>query len=313
MRALLLYRPSETPTYTLLPAHEFHEEIENVIHQKQAKLDAAAIALDAAHSVAFHTGLGAPLYPTTSTPVSSYLNEHSVAAFAEAAYTKPNIAIVADGASQAGLSKWIEPFFKDVPAASDAAVKSAPSKYFGGEQRIALTGSNSLVIAFPGAAQGAKQPETAVLTALLGGQSSIKWSPGFSLLAKAAASTFGATAKASHLAYSDAGLLAIQITGQAAAVRKVAEESVKALKSVAEGGVAQEDLVKAIAKAKFNLLSAGEVAGSTLAQTGSELIHAGELVKVTEAVSALEGVTAEKLQAVRSLILLGEMRLDANG
>lgn len=312
MRALLLYRPSETPTYTLLPAHEFHEEVENVIHQKQAKLDAAAIALDAAHAVAFHTGLGAPLYPTPSTPVSSYLNEHSVAAFAEAAYTKPNIAIVADGASSAGLSKWIEPFFKDVPAASDAAVKSAPSKYFGGEQRIALTGGNSLVIAFPGAAQGAKQPETAVLAALLGGQSSIKWSPGFSLLAKAAASTFGATAKASHLAYSDAGLLAIQITGQAAAVRKVAEESVKALKSVAEGGVTQEDLVKAIAKAKFNLLSAGEVAGSALAQTGSQLIHAGELVKVAEAVSALEGVTAEKLQAVRSLTLLCEVKLDAN-
>jgi ubiquinol-cytochrome c reductase core subunit 2 len=270
----------------------------NVIHQKQAKLDAAAIALDAAHSVAFHNGLGAPLYPTTSTPVSSYLNESSVAAFADAAYTKANIAVIADGASETGLSKWIEPFFKTVPAESSSSLTTAASKYYGGEQRVPKTGGNSMVIAFPGAALGANQPETAVLVGLLGGESTIKWSPGFALLSKATATAPGANAKATNYAYSDAGLLTIQINGQAAAVRKAAEESVKALKSIVDGGVSQENLVKAIAKAKFNLLSASEISGTGLVHAGAKLIHGGQPLQVVETIKALEGVTGDKLKAV---------------
>jgi len=123
---------AEVISQTKYTSHEYHEEVQDVIHQKQAKVDAAAVALDAAHAVAFHTGLGAPLYPTPSTPIASYLNEHSVAAFAEAAYTKANIAVVADGASQVGLAKWIEPFFKGVPASGSSSVTAAASKYHGG-------------------------------------------------------------------------------------------------------------------------------------------------------------------------------------
>ncbi len=277
-------------------AHEFHEEVEGIIHAKQAKVDAAAVALDAAHSAAFHTGLGAPLYPTPNTPISSYLNEHSVAEFAEFAYTKSTIAVVADGASEAGLSKWIAPFFKDVPASPASTLSSAASKYYGGEQRIAKTGGNSVVLAFPGAALGASQPETAVLVGLLGGEPTIKWSPGFSLLANA--TTPGATAKAVNYAYSDAGLLTIQISGSAGAVRKATEASVKALRSIAEGGVSQENLVKAIARAKFNLLSGSDGNSTGLVQAGSNLIHGIAPLKVAEAVKALEGVNAEKLKAV---------------
>lgn len=230
--------------------------------------------------------------------MSSYLNESSVAAFAEAAYTKANIAVIADGASETGLSKWIEPFFKSVPATSSSSLSLTASKYFGGEQRVAKTGGNSMVIAFPGAALGANKPETAVLVGLLGGESTIKWSPGFSLLSKATATAPGASAQASNFAYSDAGLLTIQINGQAAAVRKAAEESVKALKSVVEGGVSQENLVKAIAKAKFNLLSASEVSGTGLVHAGANLIAGGQPLKVVETIQALESVTGEQLKAV---------------
>ncbi|SPQ20584.1 d9fc39d4-5d9a-44ab-9d22-047791dae0d7 [Thermothielavioides terrestris] len=303
----------EVLSQTRYTTHEYHEEVEDVIHAKQAKVDAAAVALDAAHSVAFHTGLGAPLYPTPSTPISSYLNEHSVAAFAEAAYSKSNIAVIADGASQAGLSKWIEPFFQAVPAQSPSPLNTAASKYYGGEQRIARLGGNSVVIAFPGAALGANQPEIAVLVGLLGGESTIKWSPGFSLLSKAAAAAPGASAKAINFAYSDAGLLAIQINGQAKAVRKAAEESVKALKSVAEGGVSKENLVKAIAKAKFNLLSASEASGTGLVLTGSSLIHGGQPLQVAESVKALEGVTADKLKTAAKTLLEGKASVAAVG
>ncbi|KAK3303992.1 ubiquinol-cytochrome C reductase complex CORE protein 2 precursor [Chaetomium strumarium] len=304
---------AEVLSQTRYTTHEYHEEVQQVIQLKQAKVDAAAVALDAAHSAAFHTGLGEPLYPTPNTPISSYLNEHAVAAFAEAAYTKNTIAVIADGASQTGLSKWIEPFFKTVPAQSSTPLTTAASKYHGGEQRIPKIGGNAMVIAFPGAALGANQPEISVLVGLLGGESGIKWSPGFSLLSNATSASPGATAKAANFAYSDAGLLAIQIKGAAPAVRKVAEEAVKSLKSVAEGGVSQETLAKAIAKAKFNLLSASEVTGTGMVHAGANLIHGGQPLQVAETVKALEGVTGDKLKAAAKTLLEGKASVAAVG
>ncbi|KAK3387461.1 ubiquinol-cytochrome C reductase complex CORE protein 2 precursor [Podospora didyma] len=304
---------AEVIAETRYTTHEFHEEVEHIIHLKQAKVNAAAIALDAAHSAAFHTGLGAPLYPTSNTPVASYLNENAVADFAAAAYNTANIAVVADGASQGGLTKWIEPFFKGVPKQPTGQLNATASKYFGGEQRIAKTGPSSFVIAFPGSSLGAFQAETAVLVGLLGGESNIKWAPGFTLLSKASAEAPGAHAYASNYAYSDAGLLTIQINGQASAVRKVAEESVKALKALVSGTIAQEDLVKAISKAKFDLLAASETSGSGLVHAGAELIHGGKPLQVAESVKALESVTAEKLTAAAKALLEGKASVAAVG
>ncbi|KAK3372867.1 ubiquinol-cytochrome C reductase complex CORE protein 2 precursor [Lasiosphaeria ovina] len=304
---------AEVITQTRYTTHEFHEEVESVIHAKQAKIGADAIALDAAHSVAFHTGLGAPLYPTPSTPIASYLNENSVAQYADAVYNRADIAVVADGASEGALSKWIEPFFKELPSQSPDPLDSAASKYRGGEVRIPKTGSSALVIAFPGSALGASQPETAVLIGLLGGESGIKWSPGFTILSKATAANPGAHAKATNYAYSDAGLLTIEITGSASAVRKVAEESIKALKSVVDGSVSKEDLVKAIAKAKFDLLSGSETAGVGLVHAGANLIHGGKPLQVLETIKALESVTAEKLKTVAKALLDGKASVGAVG
>jgi len=284
------------------PAHELHEAVEPVIRLKQGKLagDTLAVALDSAHAVAFHSGLGQPLYPTTST--TGYLSEHSAAAFAEAAYVKNNIAVVADGASQQTLSRWVEIFFKGVPTTSDSELplSLAESKYYGGEQRTASSHGNAIIIGFPSAALGSVSPELSVLVALLGGASSIKWSPGFSLLAKAAAAAPGSHVAAVNLAYGDAGLLTIQITGGSGSVRKAAEESVKALKSVVEGTVAKEDLTKAIAKAKFDALTANELTGAGLISAGTSILNSAKPFQVAEAVRSLEAVTADKVKAVSS-------------
>lgn len=287
---------------TLLSAHEFHEDVERVLHHKQGKLshNALAQALDTAHSIAFHKGLGSSIYPSSTTSLGSYLNENSVAAYAASVYTQPNIAIVADGATQASLSKWVEPFFRDVPASSDSPLElfTEASKYYGGEQRTSLTGSNAVVIAFPGSNLSADKADVAVLTALLGGDSSVKWSPGFSLLAKAAAEAPGSSITAQNLAYTDAGLLTIQITGSALAVRKGADEAVKALKNVAESGISKEVLTKAIAKAKFDLLSTNELSGAGMTAVGNSLIHGGKIFQVAETLKSYEAVTADHVKAV---------------
>jgi len=229
------------------------------------------------------------------------LNEETIAQFASSAYAKSNIAVVANGASQADLSKWVGEFFTQVPS-SAPTLSSEPSKYYGGEERIAHGSGNSLVIAFPGSssftAGGSYKPEIAVLAALLGGQSTIKWSPGFSLLSKAAATFPGANVATAHFAYSDAGLLAIQFGGSAEAIRGASAEAVKALKSVSEGSVSKEVFTKAVALAKYRALEEGQNIEAGLVSTGAGLVHGGKPFQIDEVGKSVESVTVEKLKSV---------------
>jgi ubiquinol-cytochrome c reductase core subunit 2 len=230
------------------------------------------------------------------------LNEDSIAQFASSAYAKPNIAVVANGASQAELSKWVGEFFKEVPASSSTALPSEATKYYGGEERIAHDSGNSLVIAFPGSssftAGSSYKPEIAVLAALLGGKSSIKWSPGFSLLSKAASSFPGASAATTHFSYSDAGLLTIQFSGSAQAIRSASAEAIKALESVSSGSISKEDFTKAVALAKYRALEEGQNIEAGLVATGAGLVHGGKPFQIDEVGKSVESVTADKLKSV---------------
>lgn len=308
----------EVISQTKYTTHEYHEEIEPIIRlfQKQLLGDVSEMAISSAHGLAFHRGLGAPLVPSSSTPLSKYSSEESIASFASSAYAKPNIAVVANGASQAELTKWVGEFFKDV-SGSAPTLSSEATKYYGGEERIAHGSGNSLVIAFPGSssftAGGSYKPEVSVLAALLGGQSTIKWSPGFSLLSKASSSFPGASAATTHFAYSDAGLLTIQFTGSAEAIRGASTEAVKALKSIADGSISTEDFKKAVALAKYNALEEGQNIGAGLVSTGAGLVHGGKAFQIDEIGKSVEAVSADKLKSAAKALLEGKATVSAVG
>lgn len=242
------------------------------------------------------------MIPSSSTPLSKYVNETSIKKFASAAYAKSNIAVVANGASQGDLSKWVGAFFTDVPSSGAASLSQEASTYFGGQERIAHGSGNSMVIAFPGSssftAGSSYKPEIAVLAALMGGQSTIKWSPGFSILSKASASFPGASATTTHFAYSDAGLLTVQFTGSAQAIRGASTEAIKALKAISEGTISKEDFTKAVALAKFRALEEGQNIEAGLVSTGSGLVHGGKPFHIDEVAKSVAGVSAEKLKSV---------------
>lgn len=254
--------------------------------------------------------------PSSSTPLSKYLNEVSIQKFATNAYAKSNIAVVANGASQAELSKWVGEFFADVPSSS-STLKSDASKYYGGEERIAHGSGNSLVIAFPGSSSftsgSSYKPEIAVLAALLGGKSTIKWSPGFSLLSKASASFPGASATTTHYSYSDAGLLAIQFSGSAQAIRGASTDAVKALKSISEGSISKEDFTKAVALAKYRALEEGQNIEAGLVSTGSGLVHGGKPFQIDEVAKSVGAVSADKLKSAAKALLDGKATVSAVG
>ncbi|KAG6067588.1 hypothetical protein E4U32_003410 [Claviceps aff. humidiphila group G2b] len=308
---------SEVISLTKYTTHELHEEIEPVFNIKQASFNAnaSALALDNAHAVAFHNGLGSPIYPSSSSPVRKYLNEEYIARYADVVYSKPNIAVVADGASASDLSSWVTKFFQDVPATSQSgeSLKAVASTYHGGEQRTSHQAGNSMVIAFPGSNAAGSKPEIAVLAALLGGKSTIKRSAGFSLLSKATASTPGLSVETTNLAYSDAGLLTIQLSGSAASVRKAAEETGKILKNIANGTVSKDDITKAVSNAKFDILEQGQLRSHTILQVGTGLLHGGKQLDIAAIAKSIDGVNANSLKTAAKALLDGKATVSTVG
>jgi ubiquinol-cytochrome c reductase core subunit 2 len=286
-------------------AHELNEEVIPLIklNHKSLLANPIAIASNSAHSLAFHRGLGTPLYPTSFSPTTKYLDADRIASFSEAAYAKDNIAVVANGANHSDFAKWVGEFFTETGSGSpDIKLSSPPSKYFGGEERIAHDSANVMVIAFPGSSSfssgSSYKPEIAVLAALLGGESSIKWSPGFSLLAKAAADHQHAHVSTRNDAYSNAGLLHVTITGNPSHIAKASKNVVDTLKRIAAGDVNAEDIKKATALAKFRALEAGQTTDAGLEATGSGLIGGGKPHQIDEIGLSIEKVGQEKVKSV---------------
>ncbi|KAF2097363.1 LuxS/MPP-like metallohydrolase [Rhizodiscina lignyota] len=302
---------SEIATQTKYQEHVWHEEVEPHIKAAQSKFLGSTLemATNSAHGLAFHRGLGTPLFPTSSVPTTKYLDPETIEAFSYAAYAKPNIALVANGADSAELQKWVGEYFAGARGSTPEGVPSlsaSQAKYHGGEERIAHAKGNTIVIAFPGSSSftgGFYKPEIAVLACLLGGKSSIKWSPGYSLLSKGCADFTGAHVDTNSLIYSDAGLLAITITGVAKDVAGAAAKAVETIKAVANGQIAKEDIQKAVAQAKFKELDFGHNIWAGIELTGSGLITGGKAYQLDDTGKAIGAVTEDQLKKVAKSLL----------
>lgn len=301
----------------MLLGHEFDEEVIPIINlSKKALLGSpSGLAINSAHAIAFHRGLGTALHPTSSTPITKYLNEKYLEAFSHVAYAKPNFSVVANGTSHVELSKWVGEFFIDsasAPPPDLPPIDTSPSKYYGGEERIAHDSGNTMIIAFPGSSSftgGAYKPEIPVLAALLGGESTIKWSPGFSLLSKATAEYTQAYINTTHITYSDTGLLQISLSGNAKDIKKASEAVVKTLKAVASGNITKDEFQKAVAAARFKALDAGQNIGAGLELTGAGLIQGGRAFQIDEVGKSIEKVTEDLLKKVGASRTFGFDRL----
>lgn len=298
------------------PAHELDEDVIRVMNLSHKKLLASplAMALNSAHGLAFHRGLGAPLYPTSSTPFAKYLDSETIASFAELAYVKPNVAVVANGARHEDFGKWVGEFFKDTLTGS-AKLESPATKYFGGEERIAHSASNAMVLAFPGSSAfssgSAYKPEISVLAALLGGESSIKWSSGFSLFSKLASDLPHVNILTQQSSYSDAGLLHVTVSGPTQQVSEASRSIVETLKKLAAGELSSEDIKKATAVAKFRALEAGQQTDAGIEATGAGLISQGKAYQMDEIGRAIENVNEAQVKRV-SLLVIGVLCLFTN-
>lgn len=298
--------------FLLFADHELSEVVSYLLkyNQQAAFASPENVALDAAHGVAFHRGLGSPVVPSPTSPYEKYLSADALAEFAKDAYAKSNVALVATGPNSADVTKWVGQFFKDLPTGTTSSQykvqPSAASKYFGGEQRIASKTGNAVVIAFPGSSAfgtAGYKAEASVLAALLGGESTIKWTPGFSLLSQATKGFNQLNVSTKNIAYSDAGLFTVTLSGQAEQVGAASKNVVDALKKAAAGEVSSEDIKKAAALAKFRALESVQTLETGLEATGSGLIHGAKPYQIGEIAQAIEKVSEQQVKEVCSNLI----------
>lgn len=266
------------------------------------------MAVESAHGLAFHTGLGTSLYSASTALFTKYVDAARIEDFASAAYSVPNISFAANGVDHSELSRWIDEFYTNTSKSSQPNIhlpESPPTKYHGGEERISHGSGNTMVIAFQGSSSftgKAYKPEIAVLAALLGGKSTIKWSPGFSLLSKAASEQPSISIDTKSAIYSDAGLLYTVIDGPAEAVSNMAKFLVSTIKDLASGKVSKEDYQKAVAHAKFVELEFGSNTQAGLELTGTGLISSNNAYQLDETAKSIGNVTKDQLERVSQLL-----------
>ncbi|KAK5088188.1 ubiquinol-cytochrome c reductase core subunit 1 [Lithohypha guttulata] len=300
----------EVISKTRFTAHELSEEVEHVMKLDQKGLlgSPANLAINSVHGVAFHHGLGTPTNATSSSPFKKYLDAQAIADFADVAYSRKNIAVVANGADHQEFAKWVKEFFQDTKSGSDVyKLNEEPTKYYGGEERIAHASGNVMILAFPGSSSFTSgqsfKPEIQVLATLLGGQSSIKWSSGFSMLSKATADIPFAHVTTRNHAYSDAGLLTVTITGTSSHIAKASKAVVDTLKSVASGNVTDEDIAKATALARFRALSEGQQTEAGIEATGMGLILNSQPYQIDELGQKIAKVTPDQVKSAAKSLL----------
>lgn len=279
----------------------------DLIHRSQVEIlkSPKRLAIASAHGLAFHRGLGEPLKPTSATPLEKYLSHDAIGAYSTLAYRKSNIALVGNGVEKEELGKRVTEFFSDMrtePAEGVPPMSHEQTKYYGGEERIAHSKSNAMVIAFPGSSSltgGFYKPEVSVLAALLGGQSTIKWSPGFSMLGKATAGRYGISEVATRSEiYSDAGLIYTVMEGDGNAIGQTAADLVGFIRSIADGKIDKEDFQKARALARFKELEHGQNVYAGLELTGNGLVQDNQPYQLDESAKKIGEVTIEQVKKV---------------
>lgn len=275
------------------PEFIFSEEVAITMKAEVEKYEAnpSLVALERALGVAFHRGIGHARFSMAN----KYVNTSSIEKYAKQVYNKSNIALVASGAEHAELARWTKELMGDVAAGSKAS--SPETKYYGGETRVDSAKGNAFVIGFPGTASSPNfKAEYKVLAHLLGGETAVKWNSGFSLLSRAVADLPGVSAVAKTVQFTDTGLLYITVTGPDGSLEAAGKAVVKALHDVTTIG--KDEIKKAVAQAKFDVLAEVEDRSVGLELVGQSLISNGTAPQAEAIVKAIDGVSAETVQKV---------------
>ncbi|GAN08207.1 ubiquinol-cytochrome C reductase complex core protein 2 precursor [Mucor ambiguus] len=284
---------SDVVTKQKFQEHEFID----VAHQTAAESinalgNAEISAIEAAHHVAFRTGLGNSIFAKRTARV----NNATVKSFAQSLFTSGNVALVGTGVDHEILQNLAETYL-NLPSGK---LSLEATKYFGGETRIeSVSNKGNYVLAFEGAALNSSEyAALQVLRQALGGEVNIKHTAGSGILAQTAAKfAEGTEIKAFNLGYSDAGLFGVQVSASTAETGAAIAAAVEQLKAVAKG-LSSDDFSRAVAQAKYAATAGFETRLDTLETLGAQALNSGKYTSATDAVSAFEKVTTSDVAQI---------------
>ncbi|EGN94743.1 hypothetical protein SERLA73DRAFT_187799 [Serpula lacrymans var. lacrymans S7.3] len=277
--------------------HEYDEYVVPVVEAESqaASSDSATLAVEAAHALAFRSGLGSSIFASPHHAITT----EEIKSYASSVFSKGNIAVVGTGIDQSTLAKLVEKSLAS--AASSVAPATSPSSYFGGETRIQSHGGLQTVFIGFGTT-GPADPALSVLSAYLSPQPSVKWSQGLSPISTSIPA--GTSVQTVLLPYSDATLFGLLVQGSTAqGVKEAATVATKALKESA--GVKGDELQTAIAKAKFSAASALD-GREGIVNTLAAKIFSGSETSIESTILALDKVDAAAFSKVVSSIVKGK-------
>ncbi|KZT57571.1 ubiquinol-cytochrome C reductase complex core protein 2 [Calocera cornea HHB12733] len=286
-----------------LISHELTELVwPNVMVDSQSAVTSGEYtALELAHAVAFRSGLGHALLnpPHAHAPAIEAVKD-----YASKAFTQSNLAVIGSGLSQSKLESLASQHFAGLPSGS--SLSSPAAKYFGGST-VSHSLHPTLFIGYGFA--GAPSAGLATLAAHLATKPRLPWSDGLSPLSTLPSSVH---AESILLPYSDATLFGVLVSAKdSAGLKQGGEAVVKALKEVAAGGI-KEDLVgRAKARAKFASAVVEEGKAGVIAKGAAQLEGKtwNSLVDEVEKldVKALGKFTSDLLKTKPTVVALGDI------
>ena len=284
----------------------------------------ANLMMEAVHAVAFDGGLGQPL--VASAGALSRMDGDTLAHFLQQNYTAPRVVLAASGCAHEELVAVAEPLLAQLPAgAASAGAPDAPSRYVGGDYRVASDSPvTNVVLAFEFAG-GWKDTKAStamtVLNTLMGGGGSFSaGGPGKGMYSRLYTRVLNKHAWAQnctafHSVFDDVGVVGISGVADGDRASDMVAVMAQEFAAVASGAVTEEELARAKAATVSSILMNLESKAIVAEDIGRQILTYGERKAPSEFIAQVNALTVADVAAVAkkcvaskpTLVMVGDL------
>jgi processing peptidase subunit alpha len=261
--------------------------------------------MEAVHAVAFDGGLGQPL--VASAGALSRMDGDTLAHFVQQNYTAPRVVLAASGCAHEDLVAVAEPLLAQLPA-GDASSATAPSKYVGGDYRVASDSPVANVVLAFEFAGGWKDTKAStamtVLNTLMGGGGSFSaGGPGKGMYSRLYTRVLNKHAWAQnctafHSVFDDVGVVGISGVADGDRAGDMVKVMAHEMASVASGQITEEELARAKAATVSSILMNLESKAIVAEDVGRQILTYGERKAPAEFIAQVNALTVADVAAV---------------
>lgn len=282
----------------------------------------ANLMMEAVHAVAFDGGLGQPL--VASAGALSRMDGDTLAHFVQQNYTAPRVVLAASGCAHEDLVAVAEPLLAQLPA-GDASSATAPSKYVGGDYRVASDSPVANVVLAFEFAGGWKDTKAStamtVLNTLMGGGGSFSaGGPGKGMYSRLYTRVLNKHAWAQnctafHSVFDDVGVVGISGVADGDRASDMVAVMAQEFAAVASGAVTEEELARAKAATVSSILMNLESKAIVAEDIGRQILTYGERKAPSEFIAQVNALTVADVAAVAkkcvaskpTLVMVGDL------